>query len=427
MEEFADAIVFLLGLGIGILITAVAARAILRSERRAAAEKTALLDRAETQLREAFQALSAQALSENNRSFLQLARTSLGEFQKAAAGDLEQRQKAIDDLIKPVHESLTNVDAKLQLVEKERHGHYKELTAQLKASALAHEQLQAQTTNLVRALRTPSVRGRWGEIQLKRVVEMAGMLNHCDFNEQETVSTEDGRLRPDLVVRLPGGKNVVVDAKAPLEAYLDAIETNDDSAREVKLKEHARQVRTHMTKLASKSYWDVFPSAPEFVVMFLPGETFFSAALQHDPSLIEYGVDQRVIPASPTTLIALLRAVAYGWQQEKLTRNAQEISDLGRALYERLGTLAVHFEAVRKGLDRAVEAYNKAVGSLEGRVLPSARRFRELGVTGSDELPEGEVIERTTRVIQVPELYNSEESDSRPEDANRTDQEHPED
>jgi DNA recombination protein RmuC len=412
MEELATGIVFLAGMGVGALVTAAAARAILRSERRAGAEKTALLDQAETRLREAFQALSAQALSNNNRSFLELAKTSLAEFQTTAAGDLEQRQKAINDLIKPVHESLAKVDAKLQLVEKERHGHYRELSTQLQASALAQERLHAETTNLVRALRRPSVRGCWGEIQLKRVVEMAGMLERCDFTEQETVEAENGRLRPDLIVQLPGGKNVVVDAKAPLEAYLDALEADDDGVREVKLKEHARQVRAHMIKLGSKSYWEAFPSAPEFVVMFLPGETFFAAALQHDPSLIEYGVDQHVIAASPTTLIALLRAVAYGWQEEKLAKNAREISNLGRALYERLGSLAANFDGVRRGLDRAVEAYNKAVGSLEGRVLASARRFKELGVASSEEIPGGEVIERTTRILQAPELNSPEDENT---------------
>ena len=404
MSAVATVLAFLGGFAAGALIVGLAARAILRSERRSAAEQLGLLDRAEKQLRDSFQALSAQALHQNNESFLQLARASLGELHQSATVDLEKRQQAIDELVKPVLESLGQVDAKLQAVEKERHGHYRELATQLRASAQAQEGLRTETANLVKALRAPSVRGRWGELQLKRVVEMAGMLENCDFREQETVRTDEGSLRPDLIVQLPGGKQVVVDAKAPMEAYLDALEATDEGDRETKLKEHARQVRTHMAKLASKGYWEALPQAPEFIVMFLPGETFFSAALQHDPSLIEFGVDQRVIPASPTTLIALLRAVAYGWQQEVLAENAQVISQLGRTLYERLVTLAGHFENLRKGLDKAVDAYNSAIGSLESRVLAPARRLRELGVSSSEELPRAEPVERATRTLQAEKL-----------------------
>src|SRR5688572_23641802 len=375
----------------------------LEGERRAAQERLSSFNRATDELTEKFKALSRDALKDNNQSFLQLAHTTLEKFQERAQGDLEHRQKAIDQLVKPLKESLEKVDGKIGALEKERAGAYSELREQVKALATSHLQLQSETGNLVKALRTPHVRGRWGEIQLRRVVEMAGMLQYCDFVEQETVATEDGRIRPDLIVRLPGNRTIVVDAKVPFDAFYESIATTDEEGRLARLKDHAKIVRTHIGALSRKSYWESVQPTPEFVLLFLPGETFYSAALENDPKLIEDGVGQGVIIATPTTLIALLKAVSYGWRQEQMATNAQEVSKLGKDLYDRLRTFTNYFADIGRGLDRALDSYNRGVGSLEARVLVTARKFKERGAIAGEEIEIQEPIDKSARSLSLDE------------------------
>lgn len=380
------------------------------SEKQAIDEKLKLLAEAERQLADAFKALAAESLQNNNASFMTLAKATLEKYQTTAKEDLDKRQVAIDRLVNPLKESLTVFDKTLQEVEKTRRGAYEGITEQIKSLQNTQLRLQQETGNLVKALRAPQVRGQWGEMQLRRTVEIAGMLAYCDFYEQESTNTEDGRQRPDMIVRLPNGRQIVVDAKAPLAAYLEALEAPTPELQQQHLAGHARQLKDHLARLGTKNYWKQFEPSPEFVVLFLPGETFFSAALQQDPSLIEYGTTQRVILATPTTLIALLKAVAYGWRQEEIAKEAQTISDLGRDLYARMSVLAGHFATLRRGLENAVDAYNKAVTSVEGRLLPAARRFKDLHASTDKDIDPLTSIDTHPKTVSAPELIEDGET-----------------
>lgn len=379
--------------------------ATMKAEKKANEEKLKLIDKAEKALSDTFNSLSSEALKSNNKAFLELANESLNKFQELSKNDLKKRQTAINDLVKPIRESLKDIDKQVQGIEKTREGAYQSLLDQVKSMSISQKDLQEETTNLVQALRAPVVRGRWGEIQLKNVVEMAGMLNRCDFFEQESVSSDSGRLRPDMIINLPGGRTIVVDAKTPLSAYLDSVDESDDEKRLIELKKHAKQVKGHIKTLSKKNYWDQFKETPEFVIMFIPGESFYSAALQQDPTLIEIAVEQKVVIATPTTLITLLRTVNYGWRQDSLSKNATIISELGKDLYSRISTLGEHMSNLGKGLTRSVDHYNKAVSTLESRVLVSARKFIDLDAAPSNsEINPVTQIEKVTRSLSADEL-----------------------
>lgn len=375
----------------------------LEAERRRAAGERELLDEAGSRLTEAFASASREALDRNAKSFLELAGTRMAQQQAEAKGDLDQRRLAVEHLVAPLQDALTRVEAEITGIEKVREAAYAGLTAQVRGLAETHDRLRTETANLAGALKSSQTRGRWGEVQLRRVVEMAGMVQHCDFVEQVTLERAGKTRRPDIIIQLPGGRRLAVDAKVPLSAYLQAHETRDEDKRLILLRDHARQLRNHVNSLSEKAYWEQFPSAPDFVILFIPGEPFLAAAFDHEPELFEYAHSRRILLATPTTLIALLQSVAVGWRQETMADNARAVCAVGQELYKRLATMGEHVAAVGKALDRAVEAYNKQVGSLESRVLVSARKLAMLEL-GDGELPALEPIERTTRLPQAEEL-----------------------
>jgi DNA recombination protein RmuC len=365
------------------------------AELKSAEEKLALLEQARAQLKESFQALSSEALSRNNESFLNLAKSTLEKYQESAKGDLEKRQEAIHQTVEPVGLALKAFNERVEKIEERRTQTDASLKQQLQQLAESQVQLSRTTGSLVQALRAPQVRGQWGEMQLRRTVEMAGMINRVDFLEQASVDSADGqRQRPDMLINLPNGRQVVVDSKVPLAAYLDALQSDNPDVQKERMIAHARHIRDHIKGLSAKSYWTQFDNAPEFVVLFIPNETIFSAALEQDPMLIEQGVNNQVILATPTTLIALLKAIAFGWQQEAIAREAKEIAALGKELYERIGVVTGHFAKLGKSLDQTVGHYNKAISSVESRLLVTARKFEALDSAAPDPLPEPAAIEK---------------------------------
>ena len=376
-------------------------------------EQRKVFEESQEQFKGIFGALSAEALKSNNQAFLDLASRSLEGVLKIAKGEIGEKTGEIKNVIAPLEKALEHYAEQVSALEKTRAQAYGSLENQIESLVLTQQLLQKETGNLVSALRTPHVRGQWGQISLRRVVELAGMTEHCDYTEQVSVKTEEGRLQPDMLIHLPGSREVVVDSKVSLAAYLEYIEAVDESAKRAALLKHGQQIRKHMNDLASKAYWSQFPKAPEFVIMFIPGESFLSAAVENDPALIEDGISNRVIVATPLTLITLLRAIAYGWRQEQVAKNAQAIADLGRQVYERFGAFLGHLSKMRESLEQSVFNFNRTIGSLEGRILPGLRKFRDLGATGADELPSIEPLEQTPRTLEFSENKSAGEHDPR--------------
>jgi DNA recombination protein RmuC len=362
--------------------------------KKAAEEKLALTEVSKEKLTESFKALSMDSLEKNSQAFLMLAQATLEKFQEKAEGSFEKKSHAIQELFTPVKETLSKIGDGMQQLEKERKGDHATLQEQLRSMVASEKDLKEETSILVRALRAPNIRGRWGEMQLRRVVELCGMVSHCDFFEQRHEVHGESALRPDMIIKLPGDKQVVVDAKTPFEAYFEAMQETDHALKENMLKQHAKHLRTHVIALGKKAYWEHFQPSPEFVVLFLPSESFFSAALEQDPSLIEIGIDQKVVIATPMTLIGLLRAIAYGWKQDKLSKNTQDIYELGKELYKRIGDVYQHIAKLGKSLATSVESYNKMMGSLETRVLVTVRKFHSLGVGEEEDCLSASCIEQ---------------------------------
>jgi len=373
----------------------------MESQRAASEEKLRAVEDMRAQFEATFKSLAGDALKSNTSEFLKLAESNFQTLHTKASGALEQREKAVESMVKPIREALEKTDQQIRKMEKERQEAFGSLTQHLKFMAQAQEQLQGETRNLVKALRRPEVRGQWGELTLKRLAELAGMVEHCDFEQQHSIDTEQGKQRPDMVVRMPGGREVIVDAKAPMDAYLAAMEAQTDSERGQEIQRHARNVRDRVRELSSKGYWQNRPNSPDFVVLFVPGDQFLSAALEIDPKLLEDALTHKVVLATPSSLVALLRAIAYGWRQEALAENAEHIRTVGEELYERLSTFAGHLDRLGTSLNRSVESYNKAVGSFDSRVLPGARKFTEMGIRSKKEFPEPEPVERLPRAVQI--------------------------
>jgi len=372
----------------------------LEAQHAAMQEKSRIFEETQTQFENTFKSLASDALKSNSSEFLKLAETNFKTLHTRASGNLEQREKAVESMVKPIREALEKTDQQIRKMEKERQTAFGSLTQHLQFMAQAQEQLQGETRNLVKALRRPEVRGQWGELTLKRLAELAGMVEHCDFDQQQSVDTDEGKQRPDMIVRMPGSREIIVDAKAPMDGYLAAVEAQDDSTRLLELQRHARNVRDRVRELSGKGYWQQFPQSPDFVVLFVPGDQFLSSALEVDARLLEDAMTDKVVLATPSSLVALLRAVAYGWRQEALAENAEHIRTVGQDLYERLSTFAEHLDKLGSHLSRSVDSYNKAVGSFDSRVLPGARKFTEMGIQGKKDLPEPEPVERLPRPVQ---------------------------